>query len=151
MDVAQAQFDHFMRTGPGKPLGYLPVSYIEDVGRSIEDLVPELEARGLKTRFYGRRPLGRQTHGPALYVWHAPTLQRLIDSNLDMIESYGWPVVADEFAHQVATRLASRKDSPELFKLIARAFDDERHRFLEEIRTLVRLVLERSNCSAARR
>ncbi len=145
MDTARAQFDHFMRTGPGKPLGYLPVSYIEDVGYTPDDLSTELEAQGLKTQFYGPRRLGRQTHGPALYAWHVPTLQGLIDSNLAVIERYGWPTDADRFAQQVATRLASSKESPELFELIAQAFDDERHRFLKEMKTFIELVLEQSN------
>ncbi len=145
--------------GSKKPMGYLPMRYIEGedhviAGEVTYALKDKLEARGLRAAIYGPRRMsapGQKFSGASgassdqLYVWDRAALQKLIDRNRELLNVAEWPTQADEFAHQVATVLADRNDNPELHCLVGQAFNDSRFRsnvvIETKLRQLIRMLL----------
>jgi len=101
--------------GPSKPLGYLPIETIKQYGQTPESMTAEAERKGLCHELIGDH----------LYFYEEASLQSLLDENRNVLEEAGWPISVSEFVVKVETELADSKTP--LFRLIARAFADERN------------------------
>ena len=122
--------------GPGKPLGYLPLTTLRRHGLQPRAFRRSLVQRGLKTRLFvrpeyvmlppraGRQfSLAVQREHAHLYAWHEPSLQAMLDAHRDVLRSNRWPTKAGGFVQRVASRSAKE---PHLYRLVGRAFNDQR-------------------------
>jgi len=90
------------RIGPEKPMGYLPLNTLGKFSdRNEEELTKYLNERG------------------ALFAYHPKALQKLLDTNRNILEKYNWPTSAREFVLRVASQIA---EPGEIYGLIADAF-----------------------------
>lgn len=108
------------RVGPLKPVGYMPIRFLELRGHRIDDLRAQFEARGLKTCVTD--PVTSGTWSGALYVYDEPALNAFLRERSDMLAEAGWPVEAEAFVKKLDADTAP-SPSP-LFDLIADAFAD---------------------------
>lgn len=110
------------RIGPKKPMGYLPIVTLDKYcGKTPLDVQRFAAERGLQCRIFSEGDC--RVGSGAVYVWHAPALDALLDENQDTLLKNGWPLDADAFATRVAREHA---DEPALYRLIGVAFADWR-------------------------
>lgn len=108
--------------GPKKPLGYLPIVTLDKYcSKTPLDVQRYAAERGLQCRIFSEGEC--RVGSGAVYVWHAPSLDALLDENQDTLVKNGWPLDADAFAARVARDHA---DDPALYRLIGLAFADWR-------------------------
>jgi hypothetical protein len=114
------------RVGTAKPLGYLPKKTITKFcGQRIRDVRRRATLHGLQSVSY--TPDQCDISSGAVYVWHEPTLAKLLTDNAAMLDELGWPTEPMAFVEKVAT---DQGEDPRLYELIGRAFDDFRFPFV---------------------
>ncbi len=113
--------DDLYRVGPDKPLGYLPLSTIEQCGIAASDLQTQLEEQGLKTFMVADKDC--RTASGALYAWDEQALQALLTSRADILLAAQWPCEPAKFVQRVIDEVAP--SAAPLFDLIADAFADK--------------------------
>lgn len=106
--------------GPRKPLGYLPYETLRRHGQDPVAFRRMLECSGISTQLFSSRKRLVMQH---LYAYHEPSLQRLLDAHRRVLVINKWPSTAKEFVRKVAHVTA---DEPHLYRLIGRAFNDQR-------------------------
>lgn len=108
-----------LNVGPQKPLGYLPLEYIERY-RTPEALQRELEERGLIVKTYA------MPNVPSLkfmFAYDQTALQKLLDENISVLKEARCPRNAEKFVERIA--IGGTVDAyTGLFTLIATAFGD---------------------------
>lgn len=107
--------------GENKPVGYVVEDEIIKGGSSIDKIKEWAKDHQLLCQVF---PNGTKGHTSApVYIYHKTALQKLLDDNLELLESNNWPSLADEFIYKIATEDA--KLGTPLHKLIAKTFADE--------------------------
>jgi hypothetical protein len=106
--------------GPGKPVGYLPLSTIKTYRGDIKLLTKEAKQGGLMVRVFNENETN--IGSGALYVAHKKTLMRLLEQNKNILKHFGWSSNPAKFIEDLATKVAPRKTK--LFDVVADAFVD---------------------------
>jgi hypothetical protein len=121
--------DDLYSVGPEKPVGYLPVLTIHRNGEDPDAVAALGESRGLSS--FWREPEAEELkRNPSsrgdLYVYDTLAVENLLRQNADLLEKYGWPHDPQRFVEQLAAGPVSPKRQPDLYKLIAWAFNGHR-------------------------
>jgi hypothetical protein len=107
------------KVGKDKPLGYLPLSTIQEECRTDPDaLESELRDKGIKTL---RIPFNVDDEAPALFAYDEAALTQHLNRNKQILESAGWPTEPEKFIDHLKVFAPHRS---ELFDVIADAFAD---------------------------
>lgn len=121
--------DDLYGVGPTKPLGYLPLITLARVGENPNAVAGVSAERGLST-FWVEPPDGEPPSLTGdfgrLYVYDKAALAHLLQQNVHVLEKRDWPAAPDDFVARVATDTVDTKRQPDLYKLIAWAFNDRR-------------------------
>lgn len=110
--------------GPDKPLGYLPLSTLEDCKYAPETMVRTLRARDLYVRIYTQPEC--DVGSGALYASDLRALAGLLAQNKDVIIEAKWPMEPLAFFDRVARIAVSERKDPFLYRVIGLAFADPR-------------------------
>jgi hypothetical protein len=105
--------------GPEKPMGYLPINFIEELGSTIGEEMSQAKKNG-----HDHLLVGPETGviGGALYIYDIESLQSLIDDNRNILKKADWPIAPKALVEKISTEHAPIKT--ELFNVIADAFGD---------------------------
>ena len=111
--------EKFYRVGPDKPVSYLPVQTLQEIGAAnINELRQEFESKGLAVRLLSDKESG--VGSGALYVYDKNALGLLLEKNSGILERESWPTDPDTFIdHLVYTAR-----DPDLYRVIEDAFGD---------------------------
>lgn len=115
-----ATIDDLDRVGPGKPLGYLPVSTVIKLGFDVTALMLKYAGKGLRTFVVSQED--SNVSSGALYVFDREALARLLESRRQVLVDAGWPTDPESFVLRLK-ETADRKTA--LYDLIADAFADK--------------------------
>ena len=110
------------RVGPDKPLGYLPTAKIVDeCGEDVSATQQALTDSGLKTILFNDGEC--LVYSGALYVYDEAALEAFLAEHADIVAGNNWPTDPESFVRCVSSTNAAQ---PELYKVVAWAFADER-------------------------
>lgn len=115
--------DDLYGVGPDKPVGYLPVMRIADGGENPYKVDELSKERGLSTFWY-YPPDAKHDWDARLYVYDPLALEHLLGQNTNTLQRYGWPATATEFVERVSAEHVHPKRQANLYRLIARTFND---------------------------
>ncbi|EKD63133.1 MAG: hypothetical protein ACD_51C00333G0004 [uncultured bacterium] len=104
--------------GPEKPIGYLPVEYVEAF-TTMDELVRELIGKGLRVLILSSDQSG--VFNGAFYVYDECALAKLLIENQKILEAQGWPIEPEAFV----CYLKYEAPTQDIFNLIADAFGDK--------------------------
>ncbi len=108
-----------VNVGPNKPVGYLPIDTLEELGIDVNGLVQELEGKSLTVR--KQRNSIYPDSNICLFVYDFKALKSLLESNKRILDKYNWPSDPDAFVGF----LKFIAEKGELFDLVADAFGDK--------------------------
>lgn len=111
------------RVGPHKPVGYMPLKFLELRGHSISELQKMFEAKGLKTCVLP--PTDSGTYSGALYVYDEQALSKHLEHSKAILAEAGWPTDVESFIRDVDSVIAPTKTA--LFDVVADAFADTKN------------------------
>ena len=104
-----------------KALGYLPSEFLKKAGRDINYFVQFAMKNNLG--FY----ISTRYNVETVAVYNRQLLTRILHDNIDILVNSGLPLDADKFVEFVMDKPSvSYQNNPELFILIALAFNDSR-------------------------
>jgi hypothetical protein len=107
--------------GPGKPIGYLPLSTMLEAGWTTYDAFERAKKRGLRIL---EVKVGMSRFIPsAVYVWDTDAVQALLDLNESVLATSDWPTKAEEFVTKVICEQANPNDP--VNNLISHMFANE--------------------------
>jgi hypothetical protein len=87
--------------GPNKAIGYLPLYTIIDIlGADPEDLIAEAHVQGLSTIVLG--PEQCCIKSGALYVYDSATLEQLLKTSADLVQTNALSIEPELFVKQIA-------------------------------------------------
>jgi len=116
--------DDLRLVGPDKPVGYLPLdTLIDECQVNPLVLAAELRQKGLQTMILNEETSGVHDRG-ALYAYDPLSLQALLDSNRQTLETAGWSTDPQAFILSLKDFVPQGTD---LFDLIAAAFGTKAH------------------------
>lgn len=101
-DERNALLRSLTEVGPSKPVGYLPLSTIENIARLDPGTVAAAaRARGLATEQFG--PSVCCIKSGALYVFHREALAALLQADAEAVCAAGLPLDPDGFVARIAS------------------------------------------------
>lgn len=113
--------DDLRRVGPGKPLGYLPLSTLmEKCHIDPKAMREELENKGLKVMILTGGETG--VGSGALFAYDEESLKKFLEEKAAILKKAGWPTNPESFIRHL--RISADKKT-DLFDLIADAFGDK--------------------------
>jgi hypothetical protein len=122
--------DDLYTVGPLKPVGHLPIESIYQVGDDPSAIAEISQKRGLSTSFSqdirSFPSMSGAGRSAALYVYDDLALANLLEQNTDILQKYRWPEDLDGFKLRLEGDVALDEKQPELYKLVAWCFDDQR-------------------------
>ena len=115
--------DNLLKVGPNKPVGYLPLSTLENMKINVQELQHELEDRGITTIILN--PDESNVGSGALYAYDKESLRQLLQKNELILKKSNWPTDPDSFILYLKNNAWAKTN---LFNVIADAFGDYKNR-----------------------
>lgn len=121
-----AQFGHILAISDEKPVASFgqenPFSLIPDLDPASVDNY--FAAKGIE--YFSTPPWVADGQFAGLTVfWKKDRLQQLINENIDLVKRSMWPTNAHDFGMKLNTGIAKRDEDPEMYKFIAKCFNDK--------------------------
>ena len=129
--------------GPNKPLGYLPISTIEEICHlDIQTVIDECRSRDLTTLLYGEDDCN--VASGALFAVDEQSLSQLLQINKELLDAHGWSLEPLEFVNKLNKVTVAYEKYPELYTLIAWAYKDPRPEFQRPDTNTAGVVIQQS-------
>jgi hypothetical protein len=121
-EIAHLALQDLYSVGVAKPVGYLPVSTIEELGKKdLKIAITELESKGLNTIVVSEEE--STVLSGALYAYDKEALAKLLAENAETIKAHGWTIDPHDFVVRIAKEDVEDEN---LYRVVAMAFSDRR-------------------------
>lgn len=108
--------------GQEKPVGNMPIGTLEDdLQKNLEEIIKHFKDKGLEAKvFINPEP---PNYKGTLCVYDKAALQKILDTNRQILLQANWPTEADEFVANL--HIVQEKFGTPVYKVIAKAFGNK--------------------------